>query len=147
MKDRRALAQEEVVTVLAIVDADTGELAEPPEFLIRGFVHAGRLRDRRSGRGEEPRLRRTRRHRRGAPARANDHHDMGRSAHKEVRLNSYALSCGGHLDGVAGKAAGEDVGVLLMEAVLEVTLDPDAAGHGVVCDFGHTREPHPSFFA
>jgi ribonuclease J len=39
LKDRRTLAQEGVVTVLAIVDADTGELAELPEFLIRGFVH------------------------------------------------------------------------------------------------------------
>jgi ribonuclease J len=39
LKDRRTLAEEGVVTVLAIVDADTGELAEPPEFLIRGFVH------------------------------------------------------------------------------------------------------------
>jgi ribonuclease J len=39
LKDRRTLAEEGVVTVLAIVDADTGALAEPPEFLIRGFVH------------------------------------------------------------------------------------------------------------
>ena len=39
LKDRRTLAEEGVVTVLAIVDVDTGELAEPPEFLIRGFVH------------------------------------------------------------------------------------------------------------
>jgi ribonuclease J len=39
LKDRRTLAEEGVVTVLAIVDADSGELAEPPEFLIRGFVH------------------------------------------------------------------------------------------------------------
>jgi ribonuclease J len=39
LKDRRRLAEEGVVTVLALVDADTGELAEPPEFLIRGFVH------------------------------------------------------------------------------------------------------------
>ena len=28
-----------MVTVLAIVDADTGSLAEPADFLIRGFVH------------------------------------------------------------------------------------------------------------
>ena len=39
LKDRRRLAEEGVVTVLALVDADTGELAEPPDFLIRGFVH------------------------------------------------------------------------------------------------------------
>jgi len=39
LKDRRTLAEEGVVTVLAIVDADTGKLAEPPDFLIRGFVH------------------------------------------------------------------------------------------------------------
>jgi len=38
LKDRRTLAEEGVVTVLALVDADTGELAEPPDFLIRGFV-------------------------------------------------------------------------------------------------------------
>ena len=39
LKDRRTLAEEGVVTVLAIVDADTGQLAETPDFLIRGFVH------------------------------------------------------------------------------------------------------------
>jgi ribonuclease J len=39
LQDRRTLAEEGVVTVLAIVDADTGELAEEPEFLVRGFVH------------------------------------------------------------------------------------------------------------
>src|SRR4051794_40001423 len=39
LKDRRTLAQEGVVTVLALVDADTGKLAEEPDFLIRGFVH------------------------------------------------------------------------------------------------------------
>ncbi|WP_341925703.1 ribonuclease J [Nocardioides psychrotolerans] len=39
LKDRRTLAEEGVVTVLAIVDADTGELADPPDFLVRGFVH------------------------------------------------------------------------------------------------------------
>jgi ribonuclease J len=39
LRDRRTLAEEGVVTVLAIVDADTGRLAEPPDFLIRGFVH------------------------------------------------------------------------------------------------------------
>ena len=35
----RTLAQEGVITVVAIVDADTGELVEPPDFLARGFVH------------------------------------------------------------------------------------------------------------
>jgi ribonuclease J len=39
LKDRRNLAEEGVVTVVAIVDADTGLLAEPPDFLARGFAH------------------------------------------------------------------------------------------------------------
>ncbi len=39
LKDRRTLAEEGVVTVLAIVDADTGALADRPDFLVRGFVH------------------------------------------------------------------------------------------------------------
>jgi ribonuclease J len=39
LKDRRMLAEEGVITVVAIVDADTGELVEPPDFLARGFVH------------------------------------------------------------------------------------------------------------
>ena len=39
LKDRRTLAEEGVITVVAIVDADTGKLAEPPDFLARGFVH------------------------------------------------------------------------------------------------------------
>ncbi|MDX6291120.1 MAG: ribonuclease [Kribbellaceae bacterium] len=39
LKDRRALAEEGVVTVVLIVDANTGKLAEPPDFLARGFVH------------------------------------------------------------------------------------------------------------
>lgn len=39
LKDRRTLAEEGVITVVAIVDADTGKLAEPPDFLTRGFVH------------------------------------------------------------------------------------------------------------
>jgi ribonuclease J len=39
LRDRRALAQEGVITVVAIVDADTGALAEQPDFLARGFVH------------------------------------------------------------------------------------------------------------
>ncbi|OEJ28429.1 RNase J family beta-CASP ribonuclease [Streptomyces agglomeratus] len=39
LKDRLTLAEEGVVTVVAIVDADTGALAEAPDFLARGFVH------------------------------------------------------------------------------------------------------------
>jgi ribonuclease J len=39
LKDRRTLAEEGVVTVLAIVDADSGKLADPPDFLVRGFAH------------------------------------------------------------------------------------------------------------
>lgn len=39
LKDRVTLAEEGVVTVVAIVDADTGALAEAPDFLARGFVH------------------------------------------------------------------------------------------------------------
>jgi ribonuclease J len=39
LKDRRTLAEEGVITVVAIVDADTGHLVEPPDFLARGFVH------------------------------------------------------------------------------------------------------------
>jgi ribonuclease J len=39
LKDRRTLAEEGFITIVALVDADTGTLAEPPEFLARGFVH------------------------------------------------------------------------------------------------------------
>jgi ribonuclease J len=39
LKDRRTLAAEGVITVVAIVDADTGKLVEPPDFLARGFTH------------------------------------------------------------------------------------------------------------
>jgi ribonuclease J len=42
LRDRRTLAEEGVVTVLVIVDADTGALAEPPDFLVRGFLHDSR---------------------------------------------------------------------------------------------------------
>ena len=42
LKDRRTLAEEGVVTVLAIVNADTGALADPPDFLVRGFEHEPR---------------------------------------------------------------------------------------------------------
>jgi len=39
LKDRRTIAEEGVVTVVAIVDSDTGKLAERPDFLVRGFVY------------------------------------------------------------------------------------------------------------
>jgi ribonuclease J len=39
LRDRRTLAEEGVITVVAIVDADTGRLAEEPDFLARGFAH------------------------------------------------------------------------------------------------------------
>ncbi|CAB4731695.1 unannotated protein [freshwater metagenome] len=39
LTERRTLAEEGVVTVLAIVDAETGELADRPDFMIRGFAH------------------------------------------------------------------------------------------------------------
>ena len=39
LKDRRTLAEEGVITVVAIVDSTTGRLAEAPDFLARGFVH------------------------------------------------------------------------------------------------------------
>jgi ribonuclease J len=39
LKDRRTLAAEGVITVIALIDADTGALAEPPDFLARGFTH------------------------------------------------------------------------------------------------------------
>ena len=39
LKDRRTLAEEGVVTIVAIIDTDTGLLVEPPDFLARGLVH------------------------------------------------------------------------------------------------------------
>jgi ribonuclease J len=39
LKDRRTLAEEGVITVVAIVDSDTGRLVDPPDFLARGFAH------------------------------------------------------------------------------------------------------------
>ncbi len=36
--ERRTLSEEGVLTVVAIVDADTGKLAEAPDFIARGFV-------------------------------------------------------------------------------------------------------------
>jgi ribonuclease J len=39
LKDRRTLAEEGFITIVAIVDANTGELTDPLDFLARGFVH------------------------------------------------------------------------------------------------------------
>jgi ribonuclease J len=39
LKDRRKLAEEGFLTIVALVDADTGRLAEPPDFLARGFEY------------------------------------------------------------------------------------------------------------
>jgi ribonuclease J len=39
LKDRRNLAEEGMIAVVLLVDADTGRLTEPPDFLARGFVH------------------------------------------------------------------------------------------------------------
>ncbi|HEU4911650.1 MAG TPA: ribonuclease J [Actinomycetes bacterium] len=39
LKDRRTLAQEGFIAIVMLVDADTGALTEPPDFLARGFVH------------------------------------------------------------------------------------------------------------
>jgi ribonuclease J len=42
LKDRRTLASEGVITVVAIVDTQTGKLVEPPDFLVRGFAQDAR---------------------------------------------------------------------------------------------------------
>ena len=39
LNDRRTLAEDGFITIVALVDADTGKLAEPPDFLARGFAH------------------------------------------------------------------------------------------------------------
>jgi ribonuclease J len=39
LKDRRTLAEGGFITIVALVDADTGLLTEPPDFLARGFAH------------------------------------------------------------------------------------------------------------
>jgi ribonuclease J len=39
LKDRRRLAEEGFLTIVALVDTDTGRLAEPPDFLARGFEY------------------------------------------------------------------------------------------------------------
>lgn len=38
LRDRRILSQQGVVTVVALVDLDTGKLTEEPDFLTRGFM-------------------------------------------------------------------------------------------------------------
>ncbi|THJ65536.1 ribonuclease J [Arthrobacter echini] len=37
LRERRRLAEEGVVTVLAIIDPDNGDIVEPPEFFTKGF--------------------------------------------------------------------------------------------------------------
>lgn len=39
MEDRRRLAEDGTITILGILNAKTGLLSEPVEFLARGFVH------------------------------------------------------------------------------------------------------------
>ena len=39
LSDRRALAEDGVVTIIVLIDPDTGALSEEPDFLTRGFVH------------------------------------------------------------------------------------------------------------
>jgi ribonuclease J len=39
LKDRRTLGEEGFITIVAIVDTETGKLAERPDFLAKGFVH------------------------------------------------------------------------------------------------------------
>ncbi|HEY8719884.1 ribonuclease J [Pengzhenrongella sp.] len=39
LSDRRALAEDGVVTIVTLIDPDSGKLSEDPDFLTRGFVH------------------------------------------------------------------------------------------------------------
>jgi len=39
LSDRRALAEDGVVTIVALINPETGKLSEEPDFLTRGFVH------------------------------------------------------------------------------------------------------------
>jgi ribonuclease J len=39
LRDRETLARDGFVSVLVMIDADTGELVEPPEIISRGFVY------------------------------------------------------------------------------------------------------------
>jgi ribonuclease J len=45
LQDRLTLAAGGFITIVALVDSDTGLLTEPPEFLARGFVHDDRTFD------------------------------------------------------------------------------------------------------
>ena len=86
LKDRRTLAEEGVVTVLAIVDADTGKLADPPDFLVRGFAHDPDAFDsRRPGDREDPGACRRRGHRRPHQLEQMLARDVGRWAYKTFR--------------------------------------------------------------
>jgi ribonuclease J len=49
LKDRRTLAEEGFIAIVLLVDADTGKLAEPPDFLARGFVHDDKTFDQVAG--------------------------------------------------------------------------------------------------
>ena len=39
LRDRETLGRDGFVSVLVMIDADTGELVEPPEIISRGFVY------------------------------------------------------------------------------------------------------------
>ncbi|QTE29300.1 ribonuclease J [Pengzhenrongella sicca] len=39
LSDRRALAEDGVVTIVVLIDPQSGKLSEEPDFLTRGFVH------------------------------------------------------------------------------------------------------------
>ena len=87
LKDRRTLAEEGVITVVAIVDADTGRLAEPPDFLARGFVHDdatfdGRRAADREGAGPG---RRGGRGRRASSSSSSSSRAVGKWAHRAYR--------------------------------------------------------------
>jgi len=49
LKDRRALAEEGFIAIVALVDADTGKLTEPLDFMARGFVHDDKTFDQVAG--------------------------------------------------------------------------------------------------
>jgi ribonuclease J len=49
LKDRRTLAEEGFIAIVLLVDADTGKLTEPPDFMARGFVHDDKTFDQVAG--------------------------------------------------------------------------------------------------
>ena len=53
LKERRLLREGGIITVLALVDPTTNRLAEPLEFLTRGFVHDDHTFDGASGEVEK----------------------------------------------------------------------------------------------